>query len=289
MPISISALGRGDAAGMIQALQGWSAPGCYAAGLHAGDLGWHLRLDDDQVDGSILCVEDGAEIVATGIIDGPDCVFPVIKPDRLYDVQLAETLAEFVCAAPSEVYAEAAPQSAFRSVLSARGWVIDPDAWLVLYRGLTAADGVALDEQVSPLASESDIADRVAVQRSAFEGSTFTVKRWQQMAAGPGYDVTLDLLRRNGRGEAVAAATGWSAGPGKCGILEPVGTSADHAGVGHGRAVSSAVMAALARAGASGVAVHTPASNVAAVTTYERCGMRRIETTNAMLRCARSA
>ncbi len=93
-------------------------------------------MDDDQEDGSILCVEDGAEIVATGVIDGPDSVFPVIKPARLYDVQLAETLAEFVCAAPSDtaVYAEAAPQSAFRSVLSARSWVIDPDACLVLYR-----------------------------------------------------------------------------------------------------------------------------------------------------------
>jgi len=276
---------------MVAALQDWARPDCYAAGFHVGDLGWHLRLDDDQVEGSILCVEDGAEIVATGIVEGSHSLYSAIKPGRLYDVQLAEALTELVDAAPSthEIHVEAAPQSAFRSVLSGRGWLIDPAAWVVLYRNLTAADAVPADELASPLTSESDIADRVVIQRSAFKGSTFTVRRWHQMAASPGYDAALDLIRRNEAGQAVAAATGWSAGPGKCGILEPVGTHADHIGAGHGRAVTSGVIAALAQAGASGVAVHTPASNLAAVTTYERCGMRQVELTHAMLRPAESS
>jgi hypothetical protein len=55
-------------------------------------------------------------------------------------------------------------------------------------------------------------------------------------------------------------------------------------GKGHGKAISIAVIAGLARAGASGVAVWTPASNVAAVKTYEACGLRQVELATSMRR-----
>jgi ribosomal protein S18 acetylase RimI-like enzyme len=171
-----------------------------------------------------------------------------------------------------------------RTVLSSRGWTVDTDAWTVLYRPLSAADAADDDPLSRPLADDGDIADRVEVQRSAFEGSTFTVQRWHQMAAGPRYDTALDLLRRADDGTPVAAATGWSAGTGRCGILEPVAAHPDSAGHGHGRAVSRAVIAALARAGASGVAVHTPMSNTGAVRAYEACGLRQVELTTDLVR-----
>ncbi len=41
-------------------------------------------------------------------------------------------------------------------------------------------------------------------------------------------------------------------------------------------------MAALASAGASGVRVLTPASNAAAVATYESCGLRQVDWTTAV-------
>jgi len=43
-------------------------------------------------------------------------------------------------------------------------------------------------------------------------------------------------------------------------------------------------MAALARAGASGVKVFTPASNAAALATYESCGMRHVDWATALVR-----
>lgn len=138
------------------------------------------------------------------------------------------------------------------------------------------------------LRSEEDIVDRVAVQRSAFTGSTFTVQRWHSMAAGQGFDLRYEYLRRLRDGTPVAAATGWSAGPGKCAILEPVGAAPDQRGAGHGKAVSLAVMGALARDGAGGVSVSTPALNEAAIRAYESCGLRQIEVARAMMQPGRS-
>ncbi|WP_229871995.1 GNAT family N-acetyltransferase, partial [Streptomyces longisporoflavus] len=71
---------------------------------------------------------------------------------------------------------------------------------------------------------------------------------------------------------AVAAATVWSAGPGKPGLLEPVGVHADHRGHGYGTAISVAAAAALRELGASSALVSTPSSNTAAVATYKAAG-----------------
>ena len=63
-----------------------------------------------------------------------------------------------------------------------------------------------------------------------------------------------------------------------------MGTHRDHQRQGYGRRVNLAVMAALARAGAGGIRVHTPASNEAAVRAYESCGLRRVDVTTAVTR-----
>lgn len=288
MPSRRDRISRTDAALVVDCLRSWQPEGCYAAVLHAGDVGWQLRLDDDVVESSLILVRDGADPVAVAIVDGPSLLRPAIRPDRVYDLGIAEVLAEIADAAPrtDEAWCEAPSGSALRSLLSARGWRLDPDPWAVLYKPLSAVDGEYADPLTGPLRHDKDIADRVEVQRSAFTGSTFTVPRWRQMASGPGYDPSLDLLRRDAAKVPVAAATGWSAGTGKSGILEPVGVQRDVAGRGHGKAVSMAVIAALARAGASGVTVHTPMSNPAAIRTYEGCGLRQVETTQAMYRPA---
>lgn len=279
---------RSGAVELVEALQCWAPPHCYVGGLHAGDVGWFLRLDDDVVDGALHVVRDRGEVVAVAIAEPPEALRPLVRPDKMHDLEVAGALLELVDAIPasSEAYSEAASGSAFRSLLSANGWQLDPDPWVALYRPLTEADGAYVDARSSTLESAQDVTDRVAVQRSAFKGSTFTVDRWHQMAAGPGFDPAYEYLRRDDDGRPVAAATGWSAGRGKCAILEPVGTHPDHVGAGHGKAVSLAVIAALARGGASGVTVYTPASNAAAVRTYESCGLRQVEITHAMTRPA---
>ena len=107
------------------------------------------------------------------------------------------------------------------------------------------------------------------------------------MAAAPPYDGALDLLARDAAGRPVAAGTAWSAGPGRCGLLEPVGTHRDHQQQGHGRRLLEGLCAQLAAAGASSVAVATPASNDGAVRAYAAAGFRVLGGLTAVRRPAR--
>jgi GNAT superfamily N-acetyltransferase len=284
VPLHVGRSGRSGAAEQIEILNRWAPRHAAVLGLHSGDVGWRLRLDDSDLDDTLVVVRDRDEPVAVIHVE-PDLIRPVVRADRSDDWELAETLGEIATstATTQRVSSDAASHGAYRCWLSRHGWVLESDAWAVLYRPLSSSDGAYDDPLCSTLASDTDIADRVAVQYAAFEHSTFTVSRWHQMAAGPGYDARLDLLRRDATGVPVSAATGWSAGPGRTGILEPVGTHRDHVGAGHGRAVTMAVIAALARSGASGVAVQTPPSNVAAIRAYEACGMRVVEHLHAMV------
>jgi len=183
-------------------------------------------------------------------------------------------------------YVDALSGTAARRVLLERGWSADPDPWVLLYKEFRPKDA-ALPKgsaDTRPIAGPDEVAARVAVQRSAFEpGSTFTAERWQQMSTGPSYNGRFDMVTWTPSGQPAAAATGWFAGPGRCAILEPVGTHQDHRRHGYGRTVNRAVMAALAAAGASGVRVHTPASNTGALATYEACGLRGVEWTTAVM------
>jgi ribosomal protein S18 acetylase RimI-like enzyme len=73
---------------------------------------------------------------------------------------------------------------------------------------------------------------------------------------------------------AVAAATVWSAGPGRPGLLEPVGVHRAHRGHGYGTAITVAAAAALRELGSSSAVVCTPSSNVGAVATYRSAGFQ---------------
>ncbi|MDO0909356.1 hypothetical protein QQM39_00275 [Streptomyces sp. DT2A-34] len=64
---------------------------------------------------------------------------------------------------------------------------------------------------------------RTAVQRASLERSTFTAEHWRAMAAGLPYADARCLVAYDEQGNAVAAVTVWSAGPGKPGLLEPMG------------------------------------------------------------------
>ena len=125
---------------------------------------------------------------------------------------------------------------------------------------------------VIPLQSE----ERTAVQRSAFDRSTFTVERWLTMATGVPYQQARCVLGYDGDDKAVAAATVWSAGPGRPGLLEPMGVHREHRGQGHGRAITLAAAAALREMGSSSAIVATPTSNAAAVATYVAAGFRAV-------------
>lgn len=266
--------GRGDAAELSAALDSWT-PVTWAGQLHSGDLGWQLRFEDELVDGSLLVARDGAGVAAVGLVDGPGALRLAVDPRRLHDPHLAAVLADgceaLLAAHDGEALVDAAPLAGVGAALADRGWRADGDPWVALHRSLHGV-GAERPPRVHPLAGEADVADRVAVQRAAFESSTFSVPRWRLMAAGPAYDRQLDLLARDEDGTPVAAGTAWSAGPGRCGLLEPVGTHRDHQRRGHGARLVGALCAALAAVGASSVAVGTPASNTGAVRAYTKAG-----------------
>lgn len=266
--------GRSEAAGLAAALAAWTPP-TWAGQLHPGDVGWQLRLEDDQVDGSFLVVRDARTVVAVGLVDGPHALRLAVDPARSHDPALAGSLADALedVVGEGEAWADGAPLAAWRAALADRGWRAASDSWVALHRSL-AGSGGSLPAGVAPVAGEHDVADRVAVQRAAFEGSTFTVARWGLMADGPTYHHELDLLARDADGTPVAAGTAWSAGPGRCAVLEPVGTHRDHQRLGHGRRLLAGLCSQLAAAGAASVAVATPASNEGAVRAYTSAGFR---------------
>ena len=84
------------------------------------------------------------------------------------------------------------------------------------------------------------------------------------------------LVAYDDQGNAVAAVTVWSAGPGKPGLLEPMGVHREHRGHGYGKAITVAAAAALQELGSSSAIVCTPSSNVGAVATYKSAGFRQL-------------
>jgi ribosomal protein S18 acetylase RimI-like enzyme len=158
---------------------------------------------------------------------------------------------------------------AFRSLLDSHGWLPD-EPWTPLHRDLTdTVEGYALRvETVGP----SHVEDRVAVHCAAFAGSTFTVDRWHTMTSGIPYQQARCLVGYDDEDAAVAAVTVWSAGPGRPGLLEPMGVHRDHRGCGHGTSITLAAAAALREMGSSSATVATPASNTGGVATYTAAG-----------------
>lgn len=273
MPFTTERLGRPAAAELGAALASWT-PATWNGQLHLGDLGWQLRFEPDVVDGSLLAVRDGAgSVCAVGLLDSPNALRFAIDPAQTHDVSLAVAVADAAeqAVTAGEAYVDGPPLAGWRAVLADRGWSAHQDTWVALHRRLDGTDPV-LPAGVAPVTGDADVADRVLVQRAAFEGSTFTPERWALMAEGPAFDGRLDLLARDADGAPVAAGTAWSAGVGRCALLEPVGTHREHQRQGHGGRLLAGLCAALAGVGASSVAVATPSSNEAAVQAYTRSG-----------------
>jgi GNAT superfamily N-acetyltransferase len=116
---------------------------------------------------------------------------------------------------------------------------------------------------------------RADVQRVAFDRSTFTEDRWHAMASGSPYADARCLVAYDDRSTAVAAATVWSAGAGRPGLLEPMGVHRDHRGRGYGTAITLSAAGALRELGASSALVCTAGSNLGAVATYASAGFER--------------
>ena len=259
-------------------LREWQYDGA-AMQLHPGDLGWHWRFGAEVTAAAVRTWSRDGQILAVGLVDSPGLVRLAIAPEAQHDGELAcqmvadVTQPERGVLPQGSVSVEARLGGLFQRLLFDDGW--DPDEpWTPLQRDLAEPVedcGMQL-EVIGP--ERANV--RVAVQRAAFSGSTFTEERWHAMAAGTPYADARCLVAYNDRGTAVAAATVWSAGSGRPGLLEPMGVHRDHRGHGYGTAITVAAAAALRDMGSSSAIVCTASSNVGAVATYRSAGFQQL-------------
>ena len=219
------------------------------------------------------------QILAVGLLDEPELLRLTIAPDAARDEALTQQLVADVTG-PSrgvlpagKVAVEAPNGMLVHELLFEHGWKAE-EPWTPLRRDLTEPvrdPGVRI-EVIGPERAHV----RTAVQRASFDGSTFTDERWHAMAAGSPYADARCLVAYDDQGNAVAAVTVWSAGPGKPGLLEPMGVHREHRGHGYGTAITLAAAAALQQLGSSSAIVCTPSANVGAVATYQSAGFHQL-------------
>ncbi|MBB5781842.1 GNAT family N-acetyltransferase [Nonomuraea jabiensis] len=265
--------GLGEVVGVLREWQDDGAP----MQLHPGDVGWFWRFGPEATAAAVRTWSRDGRILAVGLLDQPDLLRLTIAPDAQQDEELARQLVEDVTEPgrgvliEGKVNVEAPMPALVQDLLSENGWDVD-DPWTPLRRDLAEPvkdPGVRI-EVIGP--EQAHV--RTAVQRASFDGSTFTDERWHAMAAGSPYADARCLVAYDGQGNAVAAVTVWSAGPGRPGLLEPMGVHREHRGHGYGRAITVAAAAALRDLGSSSAIVCTPSSNVGAVATYRSAGFQ---------------
>lgn len=247
--------------------------------LHPGDLGWFWRFGAEATAAAVRTWSRDGQILAVGLLDDPRLLRLTIAPDAQRDEELAQRLVEDVTGPERGVLTEGkvcvdAPMGALvQDLLFEDGWNAD-EPWTPLRRDLREPvkdPGVRI-EVIGP----ERVYVRTAVQRASFDRSTFTDERWHAMAAGLPYADARCLVAYDDKGNAVAAVTVWSAGPGRPGLLEPMGVHRDHRGHGYGKAITVAAAAALQQLGSSSAIVCTPSFNVGAVATYKSAGFQQL-------------
>ncbi|AOP47404.1 GNAT family N-acetyltransferase [Streptomyces lydicus] len=265
--------GLSEAVGVLREWQYDGAP----MQLHPGDLGWFWRSGAEATAAAVRTWRRDGRILAVGLLDGPGLLRLTIAPDAQREEELARQVVADVTRPErgvlpgGRVNIEAPMGALVQDLLSEAGWKTD-EPWTPLRHGLAeplADPGVRI-EVVGPQRAHVF----VAVHRAAFEGSRFTAERWHAMAAGLPYADARSLVAYDDRGDAVAAVTVWSAGPGRPGLLEPMGVHREHRRHGYGEAITRAAAAALRDLGSSSALVCTPSSNAAAVATYRSAGFR---------------
>ncbi|ALO12357.1 Acetyltransferase [Streptomyces venezuelae] len=273
--------GKPDVDGLgraVGALREWQADGAPFQ-LHPGDLGWFWRFGGEATAAAVRTWSRDGRILAVGLLDGPGLLRLTIAPDALRDEELARRLVDDVTEPERGVLPagkaniEAPTAALVQDLLAGEGWDTD-EPWTPLRRDLTepvADPGVRIE-----VARPEQAHVYAAVLRAAFDGSTFTEDRWHAMAAGLPFTDARCLIAYDDGGDAVAVVTVWSAGPGRPGLLEPMGVHRAHRRRGHGRAISLAAAAALRELGSSSADVCTPSSNTGAVAAYEAAGFRRL-------------
>ena len=116
----------------------WPHPDRVAAALHQGDLGWHLRFDDDAIQPARSSGWWDGEHPAGGRAARGSPRPLHVRPGHDRDPALGEQVAQACRELPAdaEVYADLRPETATRRILVGEGWTLDPDPWVALHADL---------------------------------------------------------------------------------------------------------------------------------------------------------
>lgn len=257
---------------IVRAVGAWQHEGA-SVQLHPGDLGWSWLRGATALASLVRTWRVDDELVAVGMLDGPDLLRVAIAREAEDDPALASAMVADVTDAArgvlpaGDVAIEARAATALQAGLRAAGWQED-EPWTPLRHDLRAPIAVPRGIERIDVDRLSDLA---LVHRSAFSSESVTAERCAAMATGtPFRDAT--CLVAYDDGVPAACAIVWSAGEGRPGVLEPMGVHAEHRGKGLGTAISIAAAAALRDAGASSATVCTETARVAAVATYRAAG-----------------
>lgn len=273
-----------DASGLAQVgetLARWQADGG-PVHLHPGDLGWYSMRGAEETASSIRLWIDGETPSAIGLLDGPELLRLAIDPTRRDDADLAARIADSVQSPDVGVFGfrpatvEARGADALRRTLRRRGWQED-EPWTPLRLDLSSP--IEQTELRVEAIGDKRAGEWVAVHWSAFRGTVFDegakqtlVNRWLTMTSGPFAELSRNLVAFDENGTAVAVTSVWSAGPGRPGLIEPMGVHRDHRGRGYGVAITRAGAAALQEMGSSSAVVVAEGSNSGALATYLGAG-----------------
>ncbi|MFI6996473.1 GNAT family N-acetyltransferase [Nocardia sp. NPDC050175] len=281
MPIVLSTPGVDGLRAAVLVLREWQYDGAPMQ-LHPGDLGWFWRFGAEATAAAVRTWSRDGQLLAVGLLDGPELLRLTIAPDVRRDEELAQRLVADVTDAErgvlmtGKVCIETPMDALVQDLLSEHGWKTG-EAWTPLRRDLAEPvpdPGVRI-EVIGPAQAHT----RTAVHRASFDRSTFTDDRWHAMATGLPYADARCLVAYDDQANAVAAVTVWSAGPDKPGLLEPMGVHRAHRGHGYGKAITLAAAAALRQLGASSALVGTPSANIGAVATYKSAGFQQLPET----------
>ena len=263
---------------VVHALRDWQRDAAPIQ-LHPGDLGWHWRFGAAATAAAVRTWSRDGQLLAIGFLDGPGVFRMTVAPQVWREQELAHRVVEDLSeprrgvlpAGKADV--ETPDGTRVRELLSDAGWRAG-EPWTPLRRDLTGpVQRTGLRIEVVGPGRESTF---TAVHRSAWGSPRFTDESWRTMAAGIPYADARSLLGYDERGVAVAGTTVWSAGPGRPGLLEPMGVHADHRGRGYGVAICVAAAAELEKLGASSALVCTPSSRTGAVATYRSAGFQQL-------------
>jgi len=276
--IELSTPDVGQLGDVISALRDWQHDASPMQ-LHPGDLGWFWRFGAEATAAAVRTWSRDGQLLAIGFLDGPEVLRMTVAPQ----VWREEELAHQVVADVSEprrgvlpagkVSVETPDGTRLQDLLSDVGWSAG-EPWTPLRRDLTGpVEQAGLRIEVIGSGDESEF---TAVHRSAWGSPRFTDELWRAMAAGLPYSDARCLLAYDDQGVAVAGVTVWSAGPGKPGLLEPMGVHADYRGRGYGTMICVAAAAELEKLGSSSALVCTRSSLAAAVATYKSAGFQQL-------------